>query len=90
MPEQLTYLAHYPAHLQNDIQKLLDENKLGDWLRGRYPTLHKVANDSDLRDYAISLKNQYMKKTQPLSKVIYDSKIHIVNHALGALCEKCR
>lgn len=24
-----------------------------------------------------------MKKTQPLSKVVYDGKIHIVNHALG-------
>jgi predicted metal-dependent hydrolase len=83
MSDQLTYLAHYPVHLQNDIRNLLDQNKLGEWLRGRYPTLHKVANDSDLRDYAISLKKQYMKKTQPLSKVIYDGKIHIVNHALG-------
>jgi predicted metal-dependent hydrolase len=42
-----------------------------------------VANDNDLRDYTMSLKNQYLKKTAPLSKVIYDSKIHIVNHALG-------
>ena len=79
----LPYLAHYPAHLQNDIRQLVDAKTLGDWLRARYPSLHKVANDNDLRHYAISLKNQYMKKTQPLSKVIYDSKIHIVNHALG-------
>lgn len=83
MPPSLTYLAHYPQHLQNEIQQLIDKNKLGDWLRSRYPKVHNVANDSDLRDFAISLKNQYMKKTQPLSKVIYDSKIHIVNHALG-------
>jgi predicted metal-dependent hydrolase len=83
MSQDLPYLAHYPDHLQNNIRQLIDTNKLGDWLRTRYPTLHKVANDNDLRDYAISLKNQYMKKTQPLSKVIYDSKIHIVNHALG-------
>ena len=83
MPQDLPYLAHYPIHLQHNIRQLIDSNKLGDWLRTRYPTLHKVANDNDLRDYAISLKNQYMKKTQPLSKVIYDSKIHIVNHALG-------
>ncbi|WP_289031494.1 M48 family metallopeptidase [uncultured Paraglaciecola sp.] len=83
MPNELTYLAHYPEHLQQQIQQLLDKNKLGDWLRSRYPNLHNVANDNDLRDYAMSLKNQYMKKTQPLSKVIYDSKIHIVNHALG-------
>jgi len=83
MSQDLPYLAHYPAHLQNDIRQLVDANKLGDWLRGRYPNIHKVANDNDLRDYAISLKNQYMKKTPPLSKIIYDSKIHIVNHALG-------
>jgi predicted metal-dependent hydrolase len=79
----LPYLAHYPVNLQNDIHRLINANKLGDWLRTRYPTLHKVANDNDLRDYTISLKNQYLKKTPPLSKVIYDSKIHIVNHALG-------
>jgi predicted metal-dependent hydrolase len=42
-----------------------------------------VANDNDLRLYTMSLKNQYLKKTAPLSKVIYDNKIHIVNHALG-------
>lgn len=83
MPNALPYLAHYPEHLQNDIQNLIDKKKLGDWLRTRYPSLHDVSNDNDLRDYAMSLKNQYMKKTQPLSKVIYDSKIHIVNHALG-------
>ena len=83
MSHLLPYLTHYPQHLQHDIQNLLDQKKLGEWLRGRYPNIHKVANDNDLRDYVISLKNQYIKKTQPLSKVIYDSKIHIVNHALG-------
>ncbi|MCF2948387.1 M48 family metallopeptidase [Paraglaciecola aquimarina] len=83
MSEPLTYLAHYSAELQSQIQQLLDANKLGDWLRSRYPNVHEVANDNDLREYAMGLKNQYMKKTQPLSKVIYDPKIHIVNHALG-------
>ena len=83
MSNTLPYLAHYATHLQDDIQNLLSQNKLGDWLRSRYPGTHNIANDGELRDYAISLKNQYMKKTQPLSKVIYDSKIHIVNHALG-------
>jgi len=83
MPNALPYLAHYATHLQDDIQNLLSQNKLGDWLRTRYPSTHNIANDSEIRDYAMSLKNQFMKKTQPLSKVIYDSKIHIVNHALG-------
>jgi predicted metal-dependent hydrolase len=83
MSNALPYIAHYATHLQDDIQNLLSQNKLGDWLRTRYPTTHNIANDGELRDYAMSLKNQFMKKTQPLSKVIYDSKIHIVNHALG-------
>jgi len=83
MPHNLPYLAHYPVHLQSDIRQLIDDNKLGDWLRKRYPTVHTIANDNGLRDYTLLLKNQYLKKSPPLSKVIYDSKIHIVNHALG-------
>jgi predicted metal-dependent hydrolase len=83
MPNKLIYLSQYPEHLQQKIRHLQDENKLGHWLRSRYPNVHKIANDKELRDYVLALKNQHMKKTQPLSKVIYDSKIHIVNHALG-------
>lgn len=59
------------------------QNQLGNWLRSRYPNVHSINNDKDLRDYAMDIKNHYMKKTQPLSKVLYDNKIHIVNHALG-------
>lgn len=83
MSSRLQYLSHYPERLQQQIQQMIDDNALGDWLRTRYPTTHSVANDNDLREYVMGLKNQYMKKTQPLSKVIYDQKIHIVNHALG-------
>ena len=83
MAAPLTYLAHYPEHLQAQIRRLLDENKLGDWLRSRYRTIHTINNDKALRDYALDIKNQYMKKTQPLSKVVFDNKIHVVNHALG-------
>ncbi len=59
------------------------QNQLGNWLRSRYPNVHSINNDKDLRDYAMDIKNHYMKKTQPLSKVVYDNKIHIINHALG-------
>ena len=83
MKSRLQYLSHYPERLQQQIQQMIDDNALGNWLRARYPATHSVANDNDLRDYVMGLKNQYMKKTQPLSKVIYDQKIHIVNHALG-------
>jgi predicted metal-dependent hydrolase len=62
---------------------MMAKDKLSDWLRGRYRDIHSVTNDNELRDYVMMIKNQYMKKAQPLSKVTYDSKLHIVNHALG-------
>ncbi len=83
MSQSLTYLSHYPQQLQDQIQQLINKNQLGDWLRSRYSSVHNINNDKDLREYALEIKNHYMKKTQPLSKVKYDSKIHVVNHALG-------
>ena len=83
MSKPLTYLSHYPQHLQDQIQRMQAQNQLGNWLRSRHPNVHSINNDKDLRDYAMDIKNHYMKKTQPLSKVVYDNKIHIVNHALG-------
>ncbi|MFT6270182.1 MAG: putative metal-dependent hydrolase [Alphaproteobacteria bacterium] len=79
----LPYLSHYPANVQQQVTNLIEDDKLGEWLQSKYSSVHKVANDVDLRDYVMTIKNQYMKKTQPLSKVTYDNKIHIVNHALG-------
>ena len=31
----------------------------------------------------MALKNRFMRKSSPLSKVAFDPKIHVVNHALG-------
>lgn len=83
MSASLPYLAHYSVQIQQQIATLIEQDKLGDWLRNKYQRLHGVANDNELRDYVMDLKNHYMKKTQPLSKVMYDNKIHIINQALG-------
>lgn len=83
MSNSLPYLSHYSSQVQQQVTKLLEKAQLGDWLRGKYPKVHTIANDNELRDYVLSLKNHYMKKTQPLSKVAFDNKIHIINQALG-------
>lgn len=62
---------------------MITTDRLGNYLLERYPAPHDIANDNDLRDYVLSLKNQHMKKSQPLSKILYDTKIHVVNNALG-------
>jgi len=77
------YLAHYPADLKHQVGELINDNKLLDLLLSRYPKVHGIANDHDLREYVLSFKNQYMKQSSPLSKVVYDNKIHVLHNALG-------
>lgn len=79
----LPYLQHYQPSVQQQIVQLIEQNKLGNWLQSKYTSVHKVSNDAMLREYVMDIKNQYIKKTSPLSKIAFDSKIHIVNHALG-------
>jgi predicted metal-dependent hydrolase len=83
MPSELKYLLNYPQVLQHQIQKMLNQKKLAEYLLSKYPSTHNMVNDKALRDYVTSLKNQYLKKSVPLSKVIYDDKIHVINNALG-------
>ena len=77
------YLSHYPPSIIAQLESLINNNQLASYLLQRYPSAHNITNDSDLRDYVLALKNQHMKKSQPLSKIIYDQKIHVVNNALG-------
>ncbi len=77
------YLGNYPPMVIQQAQSLLDNDKLSDFLLQKHPTTHTIYNDNELREYVMDLKNQHMKKSSPLSKVIYDSKIHVVHNALG-------
>lgn len=77
------YLTNYSPSLVAQVETLIKTDRLVDYLLQRYPKPHDIANDSDLRDYVSTLKNQHMKKSQPLSKIIYDSKLHVVHNALG-------
>jgi predicted metal-dependent hydrolase len=49
----------------------------------KYPSIHGIRTDKALYDYVITIKNEFMHKTQPLSKVLFDSKIQMKNQALG-------
>ena len=82
-PPPLQYIAAYPPELQQKVQRMLDEGRLGDYLRSKYPDAHDVASDAALRDYVLALKAQYLKQSPPLSKIIYDNRLHVVRHALG-------
>ena len=77
------YLTNYSPSIIAQVESLVEQDRLKDYLLARYPKPHNKVNDSNLRDYVIALKNQHMKKSQPLSKIIYDKKLHVVHNALG-------
>lgn len=79
----LKYIAHYPEQIQTQAGLLISQGQLGDYLEKKYPHLHQVQNDKALYHYITEIKNQYMRKSAPLSQVSYDNKLQIVKHALG-------
>ncbi|PKG58148.1 M48 family metallopeptidase [Shewanella sp. GutDb-MelDb] len=81
--QTLTYLNGYQAEIQQQVQTLLSQGKLGDFLLKRHPEIHSVRTDKALYEYTIAIKNQYLRKSQPLSKVIFDDKISLSHQALG-------
>lgn len=83
MNRTLRYIQGYPEHIVQQVDKLVESGKLVSWFEQKYPQNHQIKSEKALFDYAVEIKNRYMKKTAPLSKVVYDGKIHLINNALG-------
>ncbi|WP_375753910.1 M48 family metallopeptidase [Vibrio sp. HN007] len=83
MNKSLRYINGYPDSIVSQVSHLVESGKLSQWFKNKYPENHQIKSERALFDYTVEIKNQYMKKTSPLSKVIYDGKIHLINNALG-------
>ncbi|MFT5594816.1 MAG: putative metal-dependent hydrolase [Oceanicoccus sp.] len=83
MQEVERYLAGYAESVREQVVRLIENGKLQAYLDGRYGKAHDVKSDADLRQFVMGYKNQYLKKSSPLSKVVYDNKIHVIKNALG-------
>jgi len=83
MSNALKYLSAYSPTVQNQVQQMIERKTLAKYLLSKYPNVHDVTNDKSLRAYIMDIKNQYLKKSSPLSQIKYDDKIHVINNALG-------
>lgn len=81
--QPLTYLAGYPPDLITRVRALIEQGRLGEMLAGKYGQSHGVRTDGQLYDYVRALKDRYLRQSVPLAKVIYDSKLQVMKHALG-------
>jgi len=81
--DPLRYLVGYPDHLLARVRDLIEQGRLGTMLSEKYDQPNTVRNDGQLYDYVQSLKERHMRKSVPLGKVLYDSKLQVMKHALG-------
>jgi len=80
---QLNYLAGYPEVVQTQIQSMLEKGSLGEFLLKKYPVAHDINNNKALYAYVMDLKSQFLRKSNPISKVIFDDKLNVLHQALG-------
>ena len=79
----MKYLSAYSEQTLSQVRKVMDQGRLGEVLLQRYPKAHDIRNDRALYDYVQDLRNEFLRNAAPIDKVAFDSKIHVINHALG-------
>ncbi|WP_044871112.1 M48 family metallopeptidase [Pseudomonas sp. LFM046] len=79
----LKYLRGYPASLQEQVARMIEAGRLGDYLERRYPGRHEVQSDKALYSYAMALKQDHLRNAPAPDKVLYDNKLDVVHKALG-------
>jgi UTP pyrophosphatase len=79
----LIYLQAYPEDLQRKVVQLIREDGLPALLRQKYPVAHGIRTDGALYQYVTGLRAEYLRGADAVSKVAFDSKIHVIRNALG-------
>lgn len=80
---QLPYLNGYPEPVLDQVKAAIAAETLGQFLLKKYPVTHDIKTNKALYAYVMDLKNQYLRQSSPLSKVIYDDKLDVLHQALG-------
>lgn len=81
--QALKYLSAYSEQTRAQVTQLIEQNKLGEVLTKRYPAMHGIRTDKALYDYVQDLKSEFLRNAEPINKVAFDSKIQVIQHALG-------
>lgn len=79
----LQAINHYPVQIKQQVQQLIETEKLAAYLLNRYPVAHDIVSEKALYEYVQDYKQRYIKQSSPISKVSYDAKLQLLKHALG-------
>ena len=81
--QKFKYLGGYQPEVLEKVERLIEQKKLSELLLKKYPVAHGIKNDKALYEYVMNLKNRYLRKSSPLSKVLFDNKLTLSKQALG-------
>jgi len=79
----LKYINGYNPTIKAQIESLIHQNKLGEYLVNKYPDTHTLNTDKSLYEYVMAIKNTHFRSSGVISKVLYDTKIRDLSSALG-------
>ncbi|MDB5971262.1 MAG: metal-dependent hydrolase [Hydrocarboniphaga sp.] len=79
----LRYFDAYPAATQAQVRELIETDRLAGYLHRRYAARHEIRTDKALYEYAIGLKQQYLRSAASLHKVVYQNKMDVLRSVLG-------
>ncbi len=80
---KVDYFQAYPQNLREQVQQLITSGNLRTYLLNKYPTGHQINTDKQLYEYANDLKQNYMRKTPQIDKVMYGKQRDLILNALG-------
>jgi predicted metal-dependent hydrolase len=77
-------LQGYPQETVNQVRSMVAANRTAAWLLAKYPQAHGIRTDRALYQHLLAIKDGFIQGGDVVSKVVYDSKLHVVHNALGA------
>ncbi|QDV09052.1 hypothetical protein Poly30_46090 [Planctomycetes bacterium Poly30] len=81
--DPLHYLGGYPEKTLLQVQRLIDEGRLGAHVAARYEGVHDRTTNKALFEYVKDLKRHYMRTAPPVSRATYDDRLMAAEKALG-------
>lgn len=77
------FLGGYPPELVGQVTQQIAEGRFGPNLLAKYPQAHGIRTDRALYEYVLALKDEFMRNADPISKVVFDSRLQVIGNALG-------
>lgn len=77
------YIPNHDQNTRLKVKAAIERDVLGAYILGKYPQANRFKTDKLLYDFTMELKNRHLKNSEPISKIIYDTKIKNAHSSLG-------